>query len=297
MLKTNEKNCVEMTIQVQPGHPPSSGRWTVGHHGKPHNLPSIGGITVNIQAGDSAFGWEGDHLEPGVSATACQDTHKHPNQGAQYYACAGNIAQVISGKAKGAKGVVMGHHGGSEHLVIDFPRKVKEKMTYDDKMIIHTKGQGLRLLDYPEIHVMNLDPSLLKKLKIKELKNGKLEVPATTIVPAACMGSGLGTTSSHRGDYDVMTSDPASVKKYQLDQMRFGDIVAIMDHYNLYGPTYKQGAVSIGILIHSDCVNSGHGPGIATIMTCDRGEIVPKIDAKACLADILKIGTMLTGKN
>jgi hypothetical protein len=282
-----------MVIQVQPGHPPSQGKWTVGHQGTPFNLPSIGGITLNMQVGDPAFGWAGDHLEPGVSATACSDTQKHPNGGAQYYSCAGNVAEMISGRAKGAKGVVLGHHGGSEHLVIDFPRKDKMKMSYDDKMIIHTKGQGLALLDYPEISVLNLDPRILKLMKIKELKSGRLEVPVTTIVPAECMGSGLGVLSSHRGDYDIMTSDEKTVKQYKLDELRFGDFVAIMDHYNLYGPTYKQGAVSIGIVIHSDCVNSGHGPGVTTIMTCEAGQIVPKLNKKSCLADFLKIGTQV----
>jgi hypothetical protein len=64
-------------------------------------LPSIGGITINIQVGDSAFGWAGDHIEPGVSCTA--DTNKpfeHPNNSLQLYACAGNKATACPVKPR-----------------------------------------------------------------------------------------------------------------------------------------------------------------------------------------------------
>jgi hypothetical protein len=88
-----------------------------------------------------------------------------------------------------------------------------------------------------------------------------------------------------------MTSDPETVKEYKLDQMRFGDFVALLDHDNRYGRTYRQGAVTIGTLIHSDCLLAGHGPGITTIMTCATPLIEPVIDPQANIADLLGIGT------
>ncbi|MDF1563035.1 MAG: DUF4438 domain-containing protein [Deltaproteobacteria bacterium] len=291
MLRTNEKQVVEFLLQCQPGQPVAFRGWSVTHEGEPFILPSIGGITLNIEAGDPAFGWAGDHLEPGVSAIV--DFNKrmeHPNSALQLYACVGDEAVVVSGKAKGAKGVVIGHHGGSEHLIIDFPRSVKEKLTYDDKLVVKAKGQGLRLLDHPEIKLFNLNPSLLKKMKIKEGK-GTLKVPVTTMVPAACMGSGVGQSNVASGDYDVMTSDAETVKKYGLDKMRFGDFVALLDHDNSYGRAYKQGAISIGIVVHSDCLLAGHGPGITTVMTCPKPLIEPVLSKTANIADLLKIGT------
>ncbi len=57
-----------------------------------------------------------------------------------------------------------------------------------------------------------------------------------------------------------MTSDPDTVAAYRLDKMRFGDFVALMDHDNAYGRAYRKGAVSIGIVVHSDCRLAGHGP-------------------------------------
>lgn len=55
-LKTNEKDIVEFTLQCQPGPPRTRGDWRVDHDGTPFLLPSIGGITLNIQVGDPAFG-------------------------------------------------------------------------------------------------------------------------------------------------------------------------------------------------------------------------------------------------
>ncbi|MBV5319460.1 MAG: DUF4438 domain-containing protein [Chlorobium phaeobacteroides] len=294
MLQTNEKNIVEFLLQCQPGQPRTRGNWEVDHQGNPFLLPSIGGITLNVQVGDSAFGWAGDHVEPGVSCTA--DTHKpyeHPNVGLQIYSCVGNRATVTSGEAKGAEGVVIGHHGGSEHLIVDFPREAKENLTYSDTIMIRAKGQGLKLIDYPDITLFNLDPELLKILKIRELEGGALEVPVTTMVPAVCMGSGVGSAHVAKGDYDIVTSDQETVKEYGIDRIRFGDIVALQDHDNRFGRAYRKGAVTIGVVVHSDCLEAGHGPGVTTIMTSAVPIIKPVLDPHANLADILTIGTVL----
>jgi len=292
MLKTNENKVIEFLLQCQPGPPKTSGTWGVDHDGKPFILPGIGGITLNVQVGDPAFGWEGDHIEPGVSCTA--DTLKpfeHPNTSLQLFSCVGNRAKVISGNSRGSIGYVIGHHGGSEHVIVEFPRKVKEKLTYSDKIIIFAKGQGLKLIDYPDIMMYNLAPELLKKLKIKKSGKAVLKVPVTTVVPAACMGSGLGSPHVAKGDYDIMSSDPETVREYKLDKIKFGDFVALIDHDNRYGRAYRKGAVTIGIVIHSDCLRAGHGPGVATIMTCKTPLIEPVIDSGANIANILKIGT------
>ncbi len=184
-----------------------------------------------------------------------------------------------------------GHHGGSEQVIEDFDKKILKQLTYDDKIMIQTKGQGLILIDYPDIKLFNLDPDLLKKMKIKKIKDKKLKVPVTTIVPPQCMGSGLGSAHAADGDYDVMTSDPYSVKKYKLDKLRLGDFVALLDHDNSYGRAFIKGAISIGIVVHSDCLLAGHGPGITTLMTCTTSLIEPVINANANIADLFKIGS------
>ena len=291
MLKTNKDRVVEMFLACKPGMPRVGLGWRVDHQGKPFLLPGIGGITLNVEVGDSAFGLAGDHIEPGVSCTAnAEKPNDFPNNSLQILSCVGNEAKIVSGEAKGETGTVIGHHGGSEHIIVDFPRPVKEKMTYDDKILVRAKGQGLALTDYPGIKLFNLDPDLLEKMKITETGKGTLKVPVTTKVPAACMGSGVGRAHVGAGDYDVMTSDPDTVKKFNLDQMRFGDFVALMDHDNSYGRAFVQGAVSIGIVVHSNCLLAGHGPGISTLMTCPESLIEPVIEPDANIGALLGIG-------
>jgi hypothetical protein len=291
-LKTNRDKIVEMLLQCQPGQPRTRGTFQIDHNGVPFILPSIGGITPNVLVGDSAFGLAGDHIEPGVSCNSNADKRlDFPNDSLQMYGCIGNRAMIVSGKAEGTEGVVIGKHGGSEHLMIDFPVAVMGKMTYDDKIIVYSRGQGLALTDFPEIKIFNIDPDLLLTMAI-ENQGDKLLVPVTTLAPAFCMGSGLGSPHVATGDYDIMTSDPETVKQYKLDKIRFGDIVALLDHDNAYGRAYKKGAVSIGIVVHSDCLRAGHGPGVSTILTCVSGQIEPVIDPTANIAELLKIGRM-----
>jgi hypothetical protein len=180
-------------------------------------------------------------------------------------------------------------------VIVDFQRDVKEKLLYSDTIIIRGKGQGMKLTDYPDIALFNLDPVLLHAMKIRELEGGVLEVPVTTIVPAVCMGSGIGSAHVAKGDYDIMTSDAETVKENGIDKIRLGDFVALLDHDNRYGRAYRKGAITIGIVVHSDCLEAGHGPGVTTLMTCASPLIKPVIDPAANIADLFGIGTMLKG--
>jgi hypothetical protein len=290
MLKTNEKKLAMISVQGTVVNP-SGKRHSVDREGDPYLLPGTGGITYNMKVGDPAFGWAGDHLEPGVSTVADEKRSEPKNTGYNFLACVGNEAIVAGGDAKGNKGVVTGHHGGAEHVLIDFADKTLDKLHMDDKFLIRGFGQGLKFADYPDIHVYNLDPRLLKKMGIKEnRKAGTISVPVAAVVPGQLMGSGVGSTSMGTGDYDIMTTDQAMLKRHKLDRLRFGDFVAITDHDNIYGRSYRKGAVTIGIVIHADCRCAGHGPGVTTMISCASPKIKPVIHAKANIADIMRIG-------
>jgi hypothetical protein len=202
--------------------------------------------------------------------------------------CVGNEAVVISGDAKGGKGVVTGKHGGIEHVLVDFPCEVMEKMTIGDKVLVKAFGLGLKLLDYPEVRVMNIDPCFLDALKIKGVR-GKLEIPVTHVVPASIMGSGLGADQTYSGDYDIQMFDENTRKKFGLDDVRLGDLVAISDADHTFGRIYRQGAVSVGIVVHTNCVQAGHGPGVTTLFTSSTGKIAPKVNSKANVASVLRL--------
>lgn len=290
MLRINEKNLVMMSVQGKVANPGGRRMHSVDSAGKPFHLPGTGGIVYNVKVGDPAFGWEADHLEPCASTILDEKKrYEGPNAGYVFYACIGNEAIIKSGDAKGKKGVVTGHHGGAEHVMIDFPDATLGKMTLDDKILIKGFGQGLKLLDYPDIAVYNLDPKLIRKMSIKT--RGKIiQVPVTTKIPAALMGSGTGSMMMTGGDYDIMTTDKKFIKKYKIDKLRFGDFVALMDHDNLFGRSFRKGAVTIGIVIHGDCRYAGHGPGVSTLLSASIPIIEPVISANANIARILKIG-------
>ncbi len=292
MLRTNKDKLVMISIQGRVSYPVRRAAYTVTYDGQSVVVPGVGGITYNIKVGDCAFGWEADHVEPGVSTVVNEEKRDAPpNYAYNILACAGNQARVINGDAKGALGVVTGHHGGIEHVLIDFAQEALEKLCIGDKILIKAYGQGLKSLDYPEIKIYNLDPSLLEKMNIKEIGDGNINVPVTCEIPAKLMGSGLGSDSVASGDYDITTADKKMVEKYKLNRIRFGDIVAISDADNSYGRSYREGAVSVGIVVHSDCVIAGHGPGVATLLTSTTSKIKFHIDTDANIANYLNIGT------
>ncbi len=291
MLKTNASQLVAFALQGSP-IPPLCFGLEVTREGQGKMFPSVGGITYNVKVGDSVFGFEADHIEPGVSCIGGSFSDRrtaNPNLSFNAYSCIGNVATIVSGAAKGKKGFVTGHHGGVEHVILDFNDAILEKLTYDDKIMIRGVGQGLQLLDYPGIAVTSMDPDLLKKIPIKASAK-RLKIPVTTIVPAELMGSGMGHSDCFKGDYDIQTSDAAAVKKYGLDKMRLGDFVAIIDHESTYGWSFQKGAVSIAVVAHGNSFLAGHGPGVQTVFTSREGLIEPVLDRKANLANYLKIG-------
>lgn len=262
-MKTNTEKLVQIAVSGQVAFARSFGPWEIKHDGQPFMLPSVGGITYNVKIGDLASGFEADHVEPGVSM---RREDRDENSGLNTLACVGNTATVISGDAKGETGYVTGKHGGIEHVIAYFPQATLGKMGPEDKIQIRSWGTGLALTDIPEIKVKNLDPDLLAKMDLK-VKEGVLEVPVTTTVPAHLMGSGMGSPSSQRGDYDIMTADPKAYKNHGLDKLRFGDLVLLENCDTTFGRGYLEGAVTIGVVVHSDCLLAGHGPGITTLFT------------------------------
>jgi len=291
MLKTNIEKLIKISVMGEIASPTISNVYNVSATGKPLVLPGAGGITYNLRVGDPACGWEADHVEPAVSSEN-KENDARSGQGANtaynVLSCVGNKATVVSGEAKGAQGSVTGKHGGIEHVLIDFPTEVMEQLVIGDKILVKAFGVGLKLLDYPDIKVLNMDPALLEAWNPVP-KNDRLEVPVTHIVPAAIMGSGLGANQVNSGDYDVQLFDEGVVEQFGLDTLRLGDIVAIMDADHSFGRIYRQGAISIGVVIHTNCVTAGHGPGVTTLMTSANGKIIPQINSKANIASLLKL--------
>ena len=286
MLRTNRDKLVCISVQGEITHPKSTSPYRITTEGSPVVLPGTGGITYSHKIGDNCMDLAGDHVEPGVTTQRSVETE---NSGFNTLACVGNTAKVVSGDPKGARGFVTGMHGGSEHVLIYFDQGALEQLAIGDKVLVKACGQGLRLLDFPTVKVMNLDPDLLDRMDVTVAEDGVLKVPVAVAVPAHLMGSGLGSVTAYRGDYDIMTHDSVAYEKYNLGKLRFGDIVALMDCDTTFGRGYLSGAVTIGVVVHSNCVLSGHGPGVTTLMTCKEPKIRPILRERANIADYLGV--------
>lgn len=206
MLKTNTSRLVKMSVVGEVASPIlGKSPYRISADGRPLVLPGVGGITYNVRVGDLAVGWEADHVEPGVSIENKEKDERFPggaNRALNVLSCVGNEVSVTTGDAKGERGVVTGKHGGIEHVMVDFKPEVLEKLVIGDKVIVKAFGVGLKLHDFPEVKVVNLDPKFLEAMSLTQIAD-KLEVPVTHVIPATIMGSGLGANQTYSGDYDI----------------------------------------------------------------------------------------------
>ena len=281
-LKTNEKKLIKMSIGgyvtqpsfKNPGYIPDN-------DGNSVILPGMYGVVNNVKVGDKAFGWNGDHIEPGVSIDS-ENINEH--FALHYLVCTGNKAIVRSGEAKGKTGIVTGEHARN---LIHFEQNILEKICVGDQIDIITHGRGLKLLDFPEIEIKKIDPNLLKSMNFK-VENKKLIVDVAIELPIKIMGSGAELNSEYV-DQDLMSGDRSLMKKLKIDQMKLGDLIVINHADHRWGRSYKKDHVSIALCIHGDSVMTGHGPGIMTIMSGTKKNLGWRINKKANLKNILKI--------
>ncbi len=275
-MKINKDKLVKVSLMGEIRHPVFGG-YKVDHKGKPMILPGTSGITYSHRVGDNCMDLVGDHVEPGVSI---HHSSKRESDALMYLSCIGNEAIVTTGDAKGEKGWVTGSHGGIENVLIDFSEEILERLVVGDKIQIKGWGQGLEIEGFEDVAIMNIDPDLLERLGLKII-DGKINVDVTRKIPAYLMGSGIGWPSAYTGDYDIMTADEGEYERLNLKDLKFGDLVYLENCDNTYGRGYLKGSGSVGVVVHSDCVKMGHGPGVVVIMSSknDRFNIGIKKDA------------------
>lgn len=283
----NRSQLVMVSVMGEVSHPSMSTEtpYVLNADGVPRVLPSAGGITYNVSVGDCVFGFAADHMEPGVTI---KNPNERENASLNTLACVGNTALVVSGDAKGTQGFVSGTHGGYEHVLVYFAPDTLDKLSIGDRILIRSYGQGLQISGFENtVYAMNLDPNLFERLEI-QIKDGKLSVPVAAVIPAHLMGSGIGKNSVCRGDYDIMTADRAEIERQHLDKLRFGDIVLLQNCDNSFGRSFRTGASSIGVVVHSDCIQAGHGPGVTTLLTSPHSLIEGRLDSSANLINFFK---------
>ena len=95
-MRTNNDKLVMISVQGAVAPHVRRQAFRIDSEGVPFALPGVGGITYNVRVGDSAFGWAGDHIEPGVS-TAANYQKRGDDQNRAY-----NILSCIGNEARGA---------------------------------------------------------------------------------------------------------------------------------------------------------------------------------------------------
>jgi len=283
MLRTNRSDLVTVAVSGFISAPTlDRASYRPDTEGVGRVLIGMAGIVYNARVGDPAYGWAGDHVEPGVSMAHPDDQVDHAMH---YLACVGNEAFVASGPCTGARGIVTGEHA---RLLVDFPPDVLEQLSVGDRIVIKTEGRGMKLLDFPGVLVKKAGPNLIESWGLRVSPAGKLQVPVVATIPAHIMGSGAELTPEFV-DQDLMTGDRAALAALGIDQLKLGDLVAVTDTDHRYGRGYYPGGVSIGLIMHGDSVMTGHGPGCQDMLACVDGSIEPVIDPGANIAHLLGI--------
>lgn len=287
MLATNETALVKISVlgeianPAMPGLPASP--YFVSADGEPMLVPTFGGIVYNVKLGDRALGWAGELIQPGVSIKAGGNA----NTALGVFACVGNKARVVNGAASGATGVVTGKSGRfAEHVICHFDDAALEKMAPGDKVQVQAHGVGMQLAEFPDIQFKSCSPALLEALNPDVSSDGKLVVPVKGVVPSVLAGAGAGL-GSENGALNLQTSDPQRFAEAGLDDLRFGDLVAVADWDSRYGHGYLRGAMAIGVVCQGGSFRSGYGPGIAVIMTSKAPVIEPVVTAGANLKTLM----------
>jgi len=286
VLKTNKDKLLTIGVEgvVQPA---GSRGYSTTYDGKPRVILGMASINYTVSLGDPTYGWaNADHVEPDVTIQG-RDQPSPSACAIAILACIGNEATVVSGEAKGAKGMYLGRHAGSDDLAW-FPKDARDKLALNDRIHVKARGVGLKIEGFEDVRVNKLAPETLENMGIT-IEGDQLVVPVVMSVPGHIMGSGLGGSFIENNDYDIQTTCPETVEKYNLKKLRLGDIVAITDHYDYYGRGRYVGAVTIGVVIHGWSNMAGHGPGVNQLLSALPGKIKLKFDPNANMAYYLGI--------
>ncbi len=288
-ITPNAADLVSVSLMGMVANPSLSGLpaepYRLDADGRPFLWPTFGGIVYNVSVGDSAFGWSGDCIHPGVSI--CHpDANK--NRGLNIFACIGNTAMVVSGAAMGAKGTVTGKSGRfSDQVIVHFDADTRRKLAVDDRITIRSEGVGLTVAEYPAIAFKSLSAALFDLLP-KKNTGSQLQIGVVATVPPHLVGAGAGLTSEG-GSLHMQSTDRAELARHGLDGLRLGDVVAIADTDSRYNHGYLRGAMSIGVVGQTDGPRAGYGPGMTVIMTAPAGQIGTFDAPGTNIADLLEL--------
>jgi hypothetical protein len=283
-ISTNKDKLLTIAVQGQiaPAEPGSS--YATTWEGKPKMAIGIGGINYNLKIGDKTFGWAaGDRATVGV-ATVGKGEDRFRSAWLTL-ASIGNEVKILSGDARGKKGVVIGKF--ERYVLVHFEDAILKKLAIDNTVQAKACGVGLKIEGFSDVFIHGLDPMTLEKMSIRD-SNGKLIVPVVKEIPAEIVGRGAGG-SSLSGNWHIQTCFPPDIQDYRLDELCFGDLVLLKDIQTDYGKGYYRGGATVGVVCSGPSDFSGLGIGVTPILSTRSEKIVARIDPEANIGKYLGI--------
>ncbi|MBM3292189.1 DUF4438 domain-containing protein [Candidatus Bathyarchaeota archaeon] len=291
MIKTNKDNLITLAVQGEIVPSQIIRTYTSTWDGKSKLGIGVGGINYNLKIGEPIWGWaNGDRAESGVSSDGYgSDSQK---EGYRQKTGVGNEVKLISGEAKGSKGVIVGKHGyrlpnNARHIQLHFTDDVLDKLAIGDRIRVKARSIGLKIDGHPEIAIHSSSPELIEGMGIFE-EAEKITVPVVREVPADLIGAGYGT-SAITDHIDIQTCYAPDIEKFALDKLKFGDLILVKDLLCDISRHYYRGATTIGIVISGPSDTSGQGIGLTTIMSGKNKAIKSQIDPEANIKRALNL--------
>jgi len=284
VISTNKDKLITIAVlgQIAPAQPARA--YVPTWDGKPKMAIGIGGINYNLKIGDKVFGWaSGDRATMGVATVGVGEDRQ--KTGWLNYTSIGNEVKVLSGDAKGKKGIIIGKFGS--YVLIHFEDDILNKLAIDDKLQVKAQGVGLEIDGFKDVFAHGISPDILEKLVIQK-KGGKLVLPVVKEIPAKIIGQGAGS-GSLSGNWHIQTCYPPDIKKYGLDELRFGDLVLLKDIQTDYGKGYFKGGATLGVVCSGPSDISGLGIGVTPILSTKYGKITGRIDPSANIGKYLNL--------
>jgi Domain of unknown function (DUF4438) len=232
--------------------------------GHPYLPAGDGGLVLGVRLGDPVSGVAGDHVAPGACLV-------HPEPAARYalvsYACIGNPAEVRTGRAAGARGVVIGKRGEDGRLITGFRQEDLARMRPGDQVTVRACGQGWQHPRVPPgVMVMNAGPELLDTLPVAWPGDGPMTVGVRAVLPSKLAGNGIGRPAA-AWDLDLQLPAGHDGPLPGADGLLLGDLVAVTGLDARHNMGYRKGWLTIGVVVHGTSPLPGHGPGITPILT------------------------------
>jgi hypothetical protein len=280
-IKTNKDKLLVLAVQgkIAPAEPASS--YATTWDGKAKMTIGIGGINYNLKIGNKVFGWaSGDQATVGVATEG--EGSDRAKSAYRNFTAIGNEVKILEGDAKGEKGMIVGKF--EDFILVHFDDDILEKLAIGDKLHIKACGSGLKIEGFDDVFAHSIAPDILEKI-VMETADGKLEAPVVKKIPADLVARGDG--GSLYGHWNIQTSYPPDIKKFGLDQLRFGDLVLLEDIQTDFGQGYYQGGATLGVVCSGPSDISGLGIGVTKILSTRFGKITARIDSTANIGKYL----------